>query len=735
MTQQQRIIYVRALDCEKAPDNPRTVSDPIADAQLEANVGETGMIIQNLIGLEIRRKKGRYQIYGGGRRLDSVHANIANGTLDEDYMVPVLPAKDKKQALSMSLDENFYKLSMNPADECRAFQAVMDAEKKTAAEIAKQRGLTEKFVKGRLRLANLAPVVFEALRSSDITLDVAQAYGSITDTDRQAKVFEQLAGGYQSGNTNEIRRQLAIGSFRGGDAKAVLAGREAYLESGGRIESDLFSDQSTELWLDGDIVERLVEDKLTAAAEEVRLREGFAEVRVLPATFMPYEVTRQLDEMEPEPLEMSDEAAARHAAIEAELAEMERIAEETDGYTEDQAAQVEALHVEMDRLATVETGFTPAQKAGAIAYMMIDREGNPKLHEEIFAVETPEERAGDPEDDDDLMGTEGDEDFEGDEDLDGDDGDENISLPAATVEEDDGSVALKYTGRLRDEMAVMKTNLLAIHIANDPQFALDLGTFIMVDDVCKTGWNGMPSDLRLKEPSNRAPGFTDVSMAAQSWAKLDEALNRTWLNHKSLEDRYDAFCALSDGERAAWLGWAVASSMQAIPEGTTGFDFLNHLGGKLEIDVASWWRPDANTFFDGLTRSMMLGLFESVGGRDLRNRYSGSRKFELAIASEKLFSGEAFVEPEVKERAIKWVPEPMRFAPFETHSESEAPAVIGEDIAPAAIEPDVETAGEDLSAPLVPASDAQDLEPATEPAEPVVEANDDEAVADLPEAA
>jgi len=672
MTQRQ-IIYVRALDCFKSPDNVRTSSDPVADAELEANIGETGEVIQNLVGLAVPRKKGKFEIFAGGRRLERVHANIEKGVLADDFMVPVFPAKNRQEAISMSLAENYYNLRMNPADECRGFQAVIDGEKKTAADVAKRFGVTEKFVLGRLRLANLAPPVFDALRVGEITLDVAKAYGTTADTDRQAKVFEQMADSYQRGNVNEIRRQLTTGSFKGGDPKALLIGRDAYIEAGGRVESDLFSDQANEVWLDGDIVERLVEQTLAAAARAIREREGFAEVRVMPATHMPWSETSQLREIDPEPLDMSEEVASRFTEIETELAEIEQEAADQEDYTEEQSERIEALNAKLEALTPSSSAFTPAQKAAAIAYVMIDPDGTPKLHEELYAVAPEDETEGQHASDDD-------------------DRDDDAPVESQDDDEDEGQAPASYSMRLRDELAMMKTELLALHIANDPQFALDLGTFIMADDACHLGWTGMPSDLRAKASSPRISGYESDTPAARAWAKLDETLDRGWTNHATVEARYDAFCAVDDAARAAWLGWAIARTMTAIPDGQTGSVFLNHLGGKLAIDVASWWRPTARNFFDRLTKPMILGLFEGIGGLELKNRYANSRKFDLAVSAEKLFAGEIIADAEVKARAIAWLPEPMRFAEPAANSgkptEAEVDALI--DAEPG----DVETSGE-----------------------------------------
>lgn len=125
--------------------------------------------------------------------------------------------------------------------------------------------------------------------------------------------------------------------------------------------------------------------------------------------------------------------------------------------------------------------------------------------------------------------------------------------------------------------------------------------------------------------------------------------------------RYDSFCALSDEARAAWLGWAIARTIQPLLDGHDGADFLDHLGTKLGIDVAAWWRPTALTYFDRLTKPAILALFEEIGGADLSSRYAGSRKHDLAASAERVFAGDAIMDAEVKARAIAWLPDAMKF--------------------------------------------------------------------------
>jgi ParB family chromosome partitioning protein len=69
-----------------------------------------------------------------------------------DYGVPVMILKDASNAIEVSLAENLLRLAMNPAEACRAFQDIIEIEKKQPADVAKRFGVTERFVLGRLRL-------------------------------------------------------------------------------------------------------------------------------------------------------------------------------------------------------------------------------------------------------------------------------------------------------------------------------------------------------------------------------------------------------------------------------------------------------------------------------------------------------------------------------------------------------------------------------------------------------
>src|SRR3546814_11952105 len=122
---------------------------------------------------------------------------------------------------------------MNPADEAQAFAALIDAGASTE-DVARRFGLTVRFVEGRLRLATLAPVVFDALASGEITLDLAKAFGATSDQQIQARVYEQASSGYYAPSAHSFRRMVPSGTVRGSDAPPPLVVPEAALTTGCR---------------------------------------------------------------------------------------------------------------------------------------------------------------------------------------------------------------------------------------------------------------------------------------------------------------------------------------------------------------------------------------------------------------------------------------------------------------------------------------------------------------------
>ena len=139
---------------------------------------------------------------------------------------------------------------MTVAEECVAFQHFLKTDGDVDA-VAKRFGQTRRFIEGRLRLADLAEPIFEALAAGKISYEMAKAYGSTADKAKQERVFEQY-GHSSYVNADQIRRAIANDTMKATDPIAILVGADAYVAAGGRIERELFSEDG-DRWTDPEL--------------------------------------------------------------------------------------------------------------------------------------------------------------------------------------------------------------------------------------------------------------------------------------------------------------------------------------------------------------------------------------------------------------------------------------------------------------------------------------------------
>ena len=540
-----------------------------------------------------------------------------------------------------SLAENFQRLSMNPADECLAFQQLIE-QGSDVEGIARRFGLTIRFVEGRLRLANLAAVVFDALGAGEIGLEVAKAYAATPDRERQAWVSEQVGRSYAANHPDSIRRMMTQATASASDRRARLVGEEAYVAAGGRIERDLFSDEVNARWLDVALLERLAVEKMEALAAEAAVQNGLAFVRPTLDSWIGHSQVEGLRRVPVETPPLSDEETARIDSLEGEIEDLVDVLqdEETAEAEREQAeAKVRELSDAIDAIVNKPPLIDEALKPQVGTFLILDEQGRPRLDASFYV----EAAAGDAPD----VG-------EGGRDHGCSGGQSN---PARTA---------GLSQRLVDELAMQRRDILAVHIAADPSLALDIAIFLMIDR--EAGYSGEKSgsSLTALPPSNPVFDFKTPGAAATiARDQAAEALDRSWTGGETRAVRFDAFRSLPDEARAAWLGHAVARTLEASLNlaGERACGFHEHLGRLLGIDVAGWWRPTGVNYFDRVPKSVTLAALEEIGGASLAARYAKAKKAELAQSCERIFSGDFTAEVEVKEAALAWVPEAMRFAP------------------------------------------------------------------------
>ena len=661
--------------------NVRKIREDVAEG-FAASIAARGLL-QNLIVTPLKKPRGSFGIVAGESRYAGLMLLASRGEIvADDYDVPVkLMTGDDIMLSEVSLDENFRRSDLTPADECRGFHFIL-SQGGDVEGVAKRFGVTRRFVEGRLRLATLAEPIFEALASGKITLDLAKAYASTANHERQLLVWNSYGhNSYQSADS--IRRIIANESMKSSDPVARLVGVEAYEGAGGVVDRDLFSNNG-DRWTNPEIAQRLAAALMETEAKRIGDERGLAWIRPV-ATDSTWDAARGLFRVTLPRQPMSDEDMVRAATIgerietlEAEMAD-EDLAEDAFQAFE---AEYEELQGELTAIQQRPAILPPELAARVGAFLTLTQSGEMVLDGSFYSetpltvtVVAPEAPAEGSEDD----GTGGDGEPTG------------RAEPAPTtfrIEEGNPTGTAGKSGDvdpdiaapggktlsqvLQDQLAVQRRDVLGAALIANPALALDYMLFVMVDE--RTGPGSRPgTTIRASTPqdpvlSNNVPG----SRARDYLAEVHDGLDASWTASSDKVARFEAFRVLGDEVKAAWLAWIVATSLEAKETYTTGQNAMqNRLATILDVDVATWWRPTSENFFDRVSKGTMLSLLDEVGGPALSGRHASQKKTEISASCQKLFAGDAIVEAEVKEAALAWVPAAMRFNDLPTTGEAD----------------------------------------------------------------
>jgi ParB family chromosome partitioning protein len=643
--------------------NPATNIEQLADDILGHGL---------LTNLGVKAAKGRratYDVIFGGRRLSAIQLLVARGDWPANAEVPCRILEGDNDALSeISLAENFQREAMTPADECNAFLAFM-GDDPNIANVARRFGLTERHVAGRLRLARLAPEIFETLQSGKMTLDIAKAYAATDDQAKQLYVFQQYGCGNDYGHSADaIRRAIQSGGLKGNSPIALLVGEADYTGAGGRIGRDLFSDHADVTWLDPEIAQSIAARKLEDEARRIAGDTGIGWIRPI-ASETTWEAAREFHRVN---LPMRDPTPEEVARIEAIEARIETITTELEDETisDERAAELEAqfndISAEMRDLDNRDHILPDEWRAQVGQFLKLTAKGEMVLDPSIYSeTELHIER--------------------------GEDGgftarsmnraDRHTSAPAIipTAAAAPGGKAVSQ--KLFDRLAIQRRDVLAASLLHDHGLALDFLIFSL-----SSPYSHMGTGLKSSKVADPSVGEMPPTRAVETLAAAQDQLDKTWLERSGTAERFAAFRNLDDEAKAAWLAYVVANSLEAKQSYDRSlFPFHDVLAGMLNLDVAAMWRPTAENYFLGIQKAGLLTLLHQLGGENLSSRYAASKKPEIADALEKICAGNAIVEPEVKERALAWLPNTMRFGtnqlpdPLDEDSDEELEPAIGDD--------------------------------------------------------
>jgi ParB family chromosome partitioning protein len=674
-------LRLSASNVRTAPDAALMI-EPFA-ADLEARG-----VLQNLLVTPVARSRGMFEVFDGGRRLRALNLLVERGLIDPDqYDVPVRVLKGNDAELTeTSLAVSFHHLKLSPTEECRAFQHFLAGSTDIDA-VAKRFGVTRRFIDGRLRLADLAEPIFTALAENRITLDMAKAYASTASHEAQLSTWTTY-GSMSHYNADSIRRIIANDMMRADDPVALLVGAEAYEAAGGVIERDLFSD-AREKWRHPEIARGLAAAIMEAEATRIGAERGLAWIRPV-ASHSIWDATRNLYKITLPEQPMTLAEAERAEQIEQRMGELHDAMQDED-LAEDAFAvmetELDALAAELEALDNRPVFMPPELASRVGAFLTLAQNGTMLLNESYYSETPITVTVVEPDPvDGDAEGGHGDDEGEGDAEA---VSDPVIKAPTFRIEEGTTTTSTGSTPKeidpdtaapggkalsqvLLDQLAVQRRDVLGAALIANPGLALDYMLFAMVDGRTMGG-SGDGTTISASRPqdpvmSNNVP----ASRARDYLAEVHDGLDTSWGVPGGKVERFEAFRALGDEAKSAWLAWIVATSLEAKENYSshTQNPLQNRLATILEVDVASWWRPTSENFFDRVSKGSLISLLHEVGGPALSSRHATEKKPEVSASCQKLFAGEAIVEPAIKEAALQWLPSAMRFNDVATTAEA-----------------------------------------------------------------
>lgn len=234
---------------QPAAGQPRKAFDPAAIAELSASIAEKG-VLQPLL---VRPVGDQFEIVAGERR----YRAAKEAGLSE---VPVVVRElDDQAALEIAIVENLQREDLNPVEEAKAFQQLLDFGA-NQEEVGKAVGKSRSAIANSLRLLALPPQALSALESGKITAGHARAILAQAEVDREWALEAIIARQLTVREAEKLKRQpgnrprnVSDGRYRQlEDELARHAGTRVRISGGkrGRIELHFHSEDELQRLLE-----------------------------------------------------------------------------------------------------------------------------------------------------------------------------------------------------------------------------------------------------------------------------------------------------------------------------------------------------------------------------------------------------------------------------------------------------------------------------------------------------
>lgn len=585
----------------KSPLNVRTVPYSVESvSELAESIKGVGLL-QNLV---VHTLPGdRYGVAAGGRRLAALNMLAERNILPAGWpvRVKIIP---QELATAASMTENGHRRDMHPAEQIAGFRAMVQ-EGKTPAQIGDLLGYSPRHVQRMLKLADLAPVILDALAEDRITTEHCQALALENDTARQVQVFEAACQSGWGGKPDvRVIRNLITESevAVAGNCKFHFVGADAF--SPDELRTDLFSDDEGG-YVDCVALDAALLEKLQAVAEHLREAEGWewCAGRMEPVGECREDAGTYRSLPEPEAV-LTEEEEERLNELMTRYDALENQCEESD--------LLEAEMKLMRCMAKVRA-WTPEMRAGS-GVVVSWRYGN------VCVQRGVQLRSGDDA---------------------ADDADRTEQVQEkASVEE----ISLPLLTKMSSERTLAVQAALMLQ----PEKSLALLAWTLCLNVFGSGAYSKPAQISLEckhysltsdAPSGKE-GAAFMALMAEK-ARLAALLPDGWARDMT------TFLSLSQEVLLSLLSFCTACSIHGVQTreyGHTSRSPLDSLESAIGFHMRDWWQPTKANFFGHLKKPQIIAALNEAG-------LSGA-----ARDAEKMKKGDAAEHAEFHMKDNRWVP-------------------------------------------------------------------------------
>jgi len=619
---------------KKSPNNARKT--PHSEAAIEAYAASIAAkgILQNLVvepeldGEGVAT--GFYLVtIGEGRRLAQLlRVKRKEIKKTEPIRCIIDTANDPHE---ISLDENVTRENMHPADQFEAFRKLADERGFGAEEIAARFGVTPHVVRQRLRLGAVSPKLIQLYRDGDLTLEQLMAFAITDDQARQESVYERLS---YDRDASTIRRLLTETHVAATDRRAQFVGLEAYIEAGGTILRDLFTEDRGGYLEDLALLDLLVTARLGREADALRAAEGWKWTE--PHLDFPH--AHGMRRAYPHSVELSAEDQTALQIVQTEfdrLTEQHQTAEELP---EEVDARFGELENQIEQIEAKRQAYDPGDVARGGAFVILNHDGTIRIERGFIRPEDEKSPAeggqqGEAEAPDDEGG-----------------GDDQATRLGEREEEenDEEEEEQRLSDTLVRDLTAHRTLGLRLNLSERPDVAIVAVTHALAAQIFYIGVNAHVVGIQpvKTDLTTHAVGIEDTP-AGKAWS--DRHANWARQMPRDVAKLWEFVVELDHDSRMALFAHCTALTVNAVK---LPFDLrpralaaASRLAEAVGLDMTGYWRPTVRSYLGRVTKACILEAVREGVGEEAAERLSGMKKVEMAAAAEQLLVATDWLPP------------------------------------------------------------------------------------------